>query len=162
MHGNAARHLCQRRIADEARLRHNDFITRLDERTKRKINRLASAYGDNDLVRRIVGKSEPALLILRNLLAQLHQTVIGGIIGAPFLQRAYARFTDVPRRYEIGLPHRERNNVLLVTEDIEEFTDPGRLEADGTAGKHFRVINHYQSFPLLSVSSLSNTISLSL
>ena len=46
----------------------------------------------------------------------------------------------------------------FVAEDVEKFPDAGRLEPDGPAGKHLRVIHHYQSFPLLSVSSLSNTM----
>ena len=70
-HRLPARQPHQRRVADEAGLVDDDFVPGPEDRAEGQVDGLAAAHGDQNLLFRVVGEAEAALLVGRDLPPQL-------------------------------------------------------------------------------------------
>ena len=150
---HTAGHAGQRLVADKAGLNNQHFIPRTDQGADGAVDRLTSADGDQNLVRRIVGEAVFPLHISGDLPPQLLQPPVGGVPGLPILQGGNTGAADMPGRAEIRLAHAKGDDVVHFLGDIKEFSDTGRLDVAHRGVQNFIIVHHRDIFPLSSVLS---------
>ena len=127
---NALRQNDTRLIGNVAGLRNDDLVARADHGTDGQVDCLAAADRYDGFLHRVIRKAVTAVQEVRNLLAKLRQTGVSGIVRPCFLERINALLADMVRRSEIGLADTEGDSILHVMNNVEKFTNAGRLNAD--------------------------------
>ena len=117
-----------RLVGDVARLGIDDLVAGVQRRAECDVYRLAAANREDYLVLRVVNEAVLAVHVVRDLVAQLGQTGVRGVEGAPFLKRVDAFFADVPRSVEVRLADAERDDVGYLVRDVEQPAYAGRLD----------------------------------
>ena len=152
MHRHAAGELGDGFVADKARLRDDDLIPRLHQRTDAQVDGLAAAHRHHHLIRLVI-QLEPAGQITANFLTQLHQACVGGVFGAPLLQTADARVTHRPGGLEVRLAHAQTDAMGHFRRHIEKPANARGPHLLGGGGQNGIVVHHRTVHSLSSISS---------
>ena len=159
--GNVHRHAAgeggDRLVADEAGFRDDDLVPRLHQRADGKVDGLAAAHRDQDLVLLAVMQVKPAGQIVADLHPQLLHARVGGVAGAALLQGADGRVPHAPGRFEVRLAHAQRDALRHLGGQIEKLADPGRTHLLGRRRKQRIIIHHSTVHSLSSISSSWNS-----
>ena len=80
---------------------------------------------------------------------QLLEAAVRGVPCLSLFERFDARLTHVPRRLEIRLADRKRDDVIHLIDDVEKLADPRRFHALDRR-RQFLVIMHQRTISLPS------------
>ena len=117
-------------IGDIGGLRDQHLIAGIDHGAEHQVDSLGSSDCDEDFLVPDIIDVLGALHVPADFLAQFPQTGIGRVKSTSLLQRVDTLIPDVPGSVKIRLTDAERDGVLHLTDKVEKFPDPGRLEAD--------------------------------
>ena len=140
-HGNTAANANHGLVANIARLRNDDLVSRANKRTKRHIDRFRSANRHQDLAIGIKLHLILAIHVSGDLAAKLEQTAVRGVSGLARFQRENSCLSNLPRGREIRLSHAKRDHTLHRLGNIKIFSDTGGRHCGHHRRKNFLVIH---------------------
>jgi len=118
-------------VGDEARLRHDDLVSRIEDGGERQVQRLRHADRDQQLGVGVVCYAVLLMQVLAEGAAQLERAGVAGVVGVARAERGDSGFQDVGRRGEVRLANAERDHVFHRRGDVEEAADAaGRNRSD--------------------------------
>ena len=116
-------------IANERRLYDQNFISRIDGCTNRKIDCLRTAHCNQCFVFRMISQVVLAVQIMTDLFSQICHTGIGSVHHAFPFQTVHGSFSYCPRCLKVRLSDTQTDHTLHHGSQIEKFPD--------TRGLHF-------------------------
>ena len=128
-------------IGNIAGLRNKNLVPRGGEGPEGDIDGLGGADGDDDLGRRIVRQAIAAGKIEGDLIPQLGETPVGGILGFAVYQGIDGGIPDMIGRFEIRLADAEGDRILHGGGQVEKAADTagwnrGDARVQKTFGAH--------------------------
>lgn len=146
--GSGARQGDQGRVAHEAGLGDEHFVAGGADCPERRVDAFGGADGDDDFACGVVMHADKRIQILRDCLAQLHETCICRVLGLALKNAVYARLAERSGGDEVGLADAEGDAILSGRGDFKKFAYARGLHVACNRVELFCVIDH--NFHLIS------------
>ena len=117
-----------RRIGHKTRLRHNHFITRVEDRGERQIHRLTHAHRDQDFHLRVVVHPIHLVDVLAKRRTQRQGAAVAGIAGFAAHKRCQTFIQHRLRGHKVRLADSQRDHIFHRRRNIEKLANPRRRD----------------------------------